>query len=65
MSPLPLPERIRGALRLEPMSATGLARCLVVARETVYRQLRTMQTNGAVRRLSNTSAWINTPRESR
>ena len=45
----PLRERITGALRLQPMSITQVARCLSVEPETARQALRRLERKGAVR----------------
>ena len=63
MSPLPLRERIAGALRLEPMSESELCRVLCVARRDVHAALEVMHARGDVRQLPQWAGWINARRQ--
>ncbi|SEJ55345.1 hypothetical protein [Frateuria terrea] len=62
MNPLPLRERITGALRLEPMTISELARVLCACRRDVGEELVIMRARGDVHELPNWAGWVNTPR---
>lgn len=62
LQPLPADQRIRAALRLEPMDGKQLAVCLSLPYSLVLETLEIMQANAAARFLPPVRAWINLPR---
>lgn len=46
---LPLPDRILGALALQPMTVAQLARCLSTSRSAIRRWVRAMRQESVVR----------------
>lgn len=62
MNPLPLRERIAGALRLEPMTASELAKALSASRGEIGDELIIMRARGDVRELPNWAGWVNVSR---
>lgn len=59
LEPTPLPDRIRAALRLEPLSNTELKKLLGVGAISLERAISVLHGQGAIQRLSDGSAWIN------
>jgi hypothetical protein len=62
LSPLPLRDRIKGALRLEPMTKPELARVLSQPILSLSEEMEVMQARGDIKRLPGTCAWINVSR---
>lgn len=63
MAPLPIADRIRMALKLEPMSCRELAKCLCVDKGEIMESVWILQARGAIHQLSNGVGWINQPRK--
>jgi hypothetical protein len=57
--PLPLRDRIKGALRLEPMAEPELARILCHPIDLIAAELEMMRVRGEVRRLTGSWEWMN------
>lgn len=59
--PLPLADRIKAALRLEPMSRNELVLLLDASKLRLIEETQILEARGEIRRLGATRLWVNVP----